>query len=139
VGRRWRGIGGRAKHARRAKATAGGEEGRGRGGAVASLGHGPPADPGLGFVKVWPIGRFDGGNRERERRRFKEGDQQGRAPSEFARSWPAAEVEKRQGREAALGSGSSLGRQGFGAGIWELVRWREEAWGSLGEILVPSR
>jgi hypothetical protein len=38
VERRWRGIGGRAKLARRAKATAGGEEGRGRGGAVASLG-----------------------------------------------------------------------------------------------------
>jgi hypothetical protein len=39
----------------------------------------PLTDPGLGFVKVWPIGRFDGWNRERERRELKGGDQQGRA------------------------------------------------------------
>jgi hypothetical protein len=53
-------------------------------------------DPGLGFPKERPIGRFDGWKREREKG-VQGGGQQARAPPELAGSWPAAEVGKREG------------------------------------------
>jgi hypothetical protein len=72
-----------------------------------------------------------GWNRERERRGFKGGGQQGRAPPELAESWPAAEVERRAGgrrqwdlelvRLMWLRLGLSGGRRGAGwveGGAW---------------------